>query len=223
MFDQPRITVYHASQCDPKRCTALKLRAHGFVRIVQKIRYLPKRAIVLNPLAEFAFAPSDRERILNHGLAALDCSWNHCEKILHSHVKGTARCLPVLFAGNPVNFAKPTRLTTAEALAAALYIAGFKSEAIELLSLFTWGHTFLELNSKLLEAYSNASNSAEVVQIQNRINNLILGSETKKGVDMLKTNSTATSLNNLHVGPSMEKQLPLSEHPYYYGVYVATK
>jgi pre-rRNA-processing protein TSR3 len=163
---QVRVVVYHARQCDPKKCTALKLSRHGLIRIVSQLRFLPKRAIVLNPFSETAFSPADRQRIEQHGLVALDCSWEHAEKVLSGHVRGTSRCLPLLVAGNPVNFGKPTKLTTVEALAAALIIADFQEEARELLSVFTWGHTFLDLNGERLEKYSTAKNSAEVVELQ---------------------------------------------------------
>jgi rRNA small subunit aminocarboxypropyltransferase len=166
MEKQARITVYHANQCDPKRCTGLKLRRHGKARIVSKTRFLPKRAVVLNPFSGIAFSPADRKRVEDFGLVALDCSWEHAEKVLMKNVKGTSRCLPILIAGNPVNFGKATKLTTAEALAAALYIAGFKKEASELLSIFVWGHTFLELNQSILESYSTAHDSAEIIKIQ---------------------------------------------------------
>lgn len=126
---------------------------------------MPKRAIILNPFGEIAFSPADRQRVADFGLAALDCSWEHAEKVLSHHVRGTSRCLPVLIAGNPTNFAKATKLTTAEALAAALYIAGFKEEAQALLSIFTWGHTFFELNATLLEDYAAAKDSTEIVAI----------------------------------------------------------
>jgi pre-rRNA-processing protein TSR3 len=85
------------------------------------------------------------------------------------HVKGTSRCLPILIAGNPVNFGKLTKLTTAEAIAAALYIAGFQKESEDILSIFTWGHTFFELNRKLLDNYVTTKNSAEIVEMQNRL------------------------------------------------------
>ena len=162
----PRLTIYHANQCDPKRCTGLKLKRYGLARIVIKARFLPRRAVVLNPFSEIAFSPADRERVENFGLAALDCSWEHAEKVLLKQVKGTSRCLPVLIAGNPVNYGKATKLTTVEALAGALYITGFKQEATNLLSIFTWGHTFLELNSKLLANYALAKNSTEIVEMQ---------------------------------------------------------
>jgi pre-rRNA-processing protein TSR3 len=165
----PRLTIYHANQCDPKRCTGLKLKRRGLARLVTKTRFLPKRAVVLNPFSEIAFSPADRKRIEDFGLVALDCSWEHAEKVLLKHVKGTSRCLPILIAGNPVNFGKATKLTTAEALAGALYIAGFKHEATELLSIFTWGHTFLELNHALLENYASAQDSTEIIKMQNKL------------------------------------------------------
>ena len=164
-----RITIYHAAQDDPKKNTALRLNRRGFARIVTKIRFLPKRSIVLNPFGEIALSPADRERIEQFGLAALDCSWEHAQKVMGEHVKGTSRCLPILIAGNPVNFGKLTKLTTAEAIAAALYIAGFKKEAEDILSIFTWGHTFLELNKMLLDNYVTAKDSADIVEMQTRL------------------------------------------------------
>jgi len=161
-----RLTIYHAKQCDPKRCTGLRLKRRGFARIVTKVRFLPRRAIVLNPFSEIAFSPADRKRVEDCGLAALDCSWEHAEKVLLKRVRGTSRCLPILIAGNPVNFGKATKLTTAEALAGALYIAGFKQEAERLLSIFTWGHSFLELNQALLENYASAQDSTEIIEMQ---------------------------------------------------------
>jgi pre-rRNA-processing protein TSR3 len=161
-----RLTIYHANQCNPNRCTGLKLKRHGLARVVNSIRFLPKRAIVLNPFGEIAFSPADKQRIQKFGLAALDCSWEHAQKVLSTHVKGTSRCLPILFAGNPTNYAKATKLSTVEALAGALYIAGFKDEAKKLLSIFIWGHTFLELNHELLEQYASARNSTEIIEMQ---------------------------------------------------------
>jgi len=161
-----RIVVYNARQCDPKKCTALKLEHHGLVRGVTQVRFLPKRAVVLNPFSEIAFSPADRERIEDFGLAALDCSWEKAERFLSAHVRGTSRCLPVLIAGNPVNFGRPTKLSTLEALAAALFITGFREQASELLAMYKWGHTFLELNHAMLESYASAKDSADVVEVQ---------------------------------------------------------
>ena len=168
MESSPKIVIYHANQCDPKRCTGLKLKRLGIARTVTRTRYLPKRALVLNPFSEIALSPADRQRLAHFGVVALDCSWEHVQRVISKHVRGTSRCLPVLIAGNPVNFGKATKLTTAEALAAALYIAGFREEAVRVLSVFTWGHTFFQLNNDLLEAYAKAKDSTEIVTVQQR-------------------------------------------------------
>ena len=164
-----RIVVYHAGQCDPKKCTALKLKRHGLIEIVRRTKLLPKGAIVLNPLAEKAFSPEDKARIERHGLSALDCSWEKAQKILISNLKirKFSRCLPYLIAANPVNYGVPTKLSTVEALSAALYIAGFKDKASRLLSIFKWGSNFLKLNYQLLENYAGAKNSREILDTQN--------------------------------------------------------
>lgn len=132
------------------------------------MRFLPRRAVVLNPLSKIAFSPADKKRVENFGLVALDFSWEHAERALLKNVRGTSRCLPYLIAGNPVNFGNPTKLSTVEALAAALYIAGFKEEGTEVLSIFKWGHTFFEMNHERLENYATAKNSTEVIKLQKR-------------------------------------------------------
>jgi pre-rRNA-processing protein TSR3 len=165
---QVKIIVYHAGQCDPKKCTALKLKRHGLIRLVGQIKLLPRRAVVLNPFSEIAFSPADERRMENFGLVGLDFSWEHAEEALLKRVRGTSRCLPYLIAGNPVNFGKPTKLSTAEALAAALYIARFGEEAARLLSIFKWGHTFIEINRERLETYAGAKNSTEIIEMQKR-------------------------------------------------------
>ena len=169
MYTPLKLTIYHANQCDPKRCTGLKLKRHGYARVVTKARFLPRRSVVLNPFSEIAFSPADRQRVEKFGLAALDCSWAHAEKVLLNRVTRTSRCLPILMAGNPVNFSKATKLSTVEALAGALYITGFKQEAKAILSIFVWGHTFLELNQAMLEKYASAKDSTEIIEIQRRL------------------------------------------------------
>ena len=121
---------------------------------------------MLNPFSVVAFSPADKQRVEDFGLAALDFSWEQTENVLPKHVRGTSRCLPILVAGNPVNYGKPTKLSTVEALAAAAYILGYKADAAELLSIFKWGNTFLDINHDRLEAYSAAKNSTEVVALQ---------------------------------------------------------
>jgi pre-rRNA-processing protein TSR3 len=69
-------------------------------------------------------------------------------------------------AANPVNFGKPCKLSSIEALAAALYILGEKDRAAAVLSKVNWGIRFLEVNQEPLDLYANAKDSTEVVKIQ---------------------------------------------------------
>ncbi len=162
-----KLVVYHAKQCDPRKCSALKLKRHNLAFIVHQTRQLPRGAVILNPFSKKAFSPTDRERITKRGLVALDFSWKHSDSVSTLlKLRGASRCLPYLVAANPINYGTPTKLSTVEALAAALYIAGFKEQASKLLSKFKWGQAFTRLNAELLEAYANASSSSDVVSLQ---------------------------------------------------------
>jgi pre-rRNA-processing protein TSR3 len=134
--------------------------------MVHRVRGLPRGAVVLDPFTPKAFSPADRERMEKRGLAALDCSWVHAMEVFDLSSHGTFRCLPYLVAANPVNYGVPTKLSTVEALAAALYIAGFCEQAEEILSKFKWGLQFITLNKKPLEGYAQAKDSAGVVKVQ---------------------------------------------------------
>ena len=161
-----RIIVYHAGQCDPKKCTSLKLKRHNLIRLVRRFNLLPYRAVVLTPFSPKALSPADRVQVERRGLVALDYSWERIDQTLKTPRSLLPRSLPFLLAGNPVNFGKPTKLSTVEALAAALYILGYRGQAELLLSKFKWGLNFLELNREPLDAYAQAKDSREVVELQ---------------------------------------------------------
>ena len=161
-----KISIYHAKQCDPKKCTALKLKRHNMARVVHRVKGLPPGSVILNPFTDKAFSPKDRIRLERRGLAAMDCSWIYADRTFELSTRGASRCLPYLIAANPVNYGVPTKLSTVEALAAALYIASFREEAEHLLSIFKWGPTFIVLNQELLNAYALATNSTEIVELQ---------------------------------------------------------
>ncbi|MGM0604327.1 MAG: DUF367 family protein [Halobacteriota archaeon] len=158
---------------DPKKCTARKLARFDLATVHRSDRATPY-GVVLNPHAERALSPADRVHAgaapdeagrTRGALVALDCSWESAESARFS-LPGEHRALPYLVAANPVNFGRPLRLTTVEALAAALVILGDRPHAEAILSKFTWGETFLELNAEPLRRYAECNDSTEVVEIQ---------------------------------------------------------
>jgi len=161
-----RLIVYNARECDPKRCTAMRLHRAGKIQMVYKLGDLPLGAILLNPLAQKALSKADVAIARERGIVALDCSWKQIEQIARLRRRMVSRSLPYLVAANPTYYGRPTILSTAEAISAALFILGDPARANEMLSIFKWGPTFLELNREPLEAYARAADSKEVVAIQ---------------------------------------------------------
>lgn len=172
--DRVRPVVVHAlwlAQDDPKKNTAVLASKRGNLTLHKSIRTLPKRGIILEPLCGKVFGPEDHELLLDRGgaLVGLDCSWAHIESSVQSVMDRTRlqpRMLPLLLAANPVNWGKPGRLTTAEALATVLYLVGRREQAKEVLGAFRWGQRFFELNQEPLDAYANAQSSEELVNLQ---------------------------------------------------------
>jgi len=153
---------------DPKRCTASKLVRFGELCEIPA-RKMPWGVVVLNPEAEKAMSREDLEHSKKHGILVLDCSWNKLSEFPKFRGGVRHRGLPFLLAANPTNFGRAQRLSSAEALAAALFIIGEKDHAERLMNKFKWGPVFLDINRELLEAYASAETSAEVVAHQNRI------------------------------------------------------
>ncbi|MBM2818438.1 MAG: hypothetical protein HW410_120 [Nitrosarchaeum sp.] len=144
-------------QDDPKKCTAAKMVKFGIAKNIKKIG---NKGIVLDPFSEKTLLPKDKS--LANTLIGIDCSWNLVERAFSKNFNGIKRKLPPLLAGNPVNYAKFNKLTTAEALSASLFILGFKDEALEILDKFKWGHTFYELNQNLLDEYSKLESEDQI-------------------------------------------------------------
>ena len=159
------------AQDDPKKNTAVLASKRGDIMLHKNMKRLPKKGIILEPLCGKVLGPEDHEllTVRNGSLVGLDCSWSQIESSVESVMKKTRltpRMLPLLLAANPVNWGKPGKLTTAEALAAALYIIGRKEQASNVLGAFRWGQRFFELNREPLDAYSLAKSSAELVELQ---------------------------------------------------------
>ena len=156
------LVAYRDNSCDPRKCTVKKLERAGFIRLVKKISQIPRNTLLLDPTAEQALSPADRSV---KSITVLDCSW----EVLNTGAVSSwriRRALPFLVAANPVNFGKPCRLSSVEALAAALFIIGEEQQAHDILGKVSWGIRFLEVNEEPLTLYAAAKDSTEVVAIQ---------------------------------------------------------
>jgi len=151
---------------DPKKCTARKLVRLDLTKQLPRFREIPYGAIVLNPFSERALSHGDYEVADERGIVVLDCSWEKLEKYPAMRNDLNQRALPYLIAANPVNYGQPCKLSSAEALAAALWILGHFDQASEVMSKFKWGPTFLMLNLEMLNRYAAAADSSTVVEIQ---------------------------------------------------------
>jgi pre-rRNA-processing protein TSR3 len=151
-------------QDDPFKCTAAKLAKF---RLAEPVKFIRKNTIVLNPFSQTRVLKKDAE--IADSVCAIDCSWERADEVLkHQRMfsQGIGRRLPAMLAANPTNYAKLGKLSSAEALAGALYILGEKKLAAEIMDKFKWGHTFLELNSDLLEDYVGAETEEQVAHLE---------------------------------------------------------
>ena len=153
--------VLYEGDDDPDKCTARKLERFDLAALHRSTGKTPY-GVVLNPHAEQALSPADADA---NRLVALDCSWETAGEAMFD-LPGEHRALPFLVAANPVNYGRPFRLTTVEALAAALVILGERDHAERVLAKFTWGETFLDLNAEPLARYADCEDSSDVVAVQ---------------------------------------------------------
>ena len=154
------IQVVMLKQDDPKKCSAKKLVKFGLAKNVRKTS---NTTLLLNPFAKKTLLPRDKSLVTS--ITAIDCSWTLAEQTFANKLSGIHRKLPPLFAGNPVNYSKIGKLTTVEAISAALFILGNEDMGNRLLDKFKWGHTFYELNQNLINDYLNLDSEEQIDQI----------------------------------------------------------
>jgi pre-rRNA-processing protein TSR3 len=100
-----------------------------------------------------------------------------------------------------------------QAIAAALYIAGFQQDAITLLYPFSFGAEFIKLNSEALDAYSRCSSEEE---IQTIMNSYLSSAETARHEK--ETKKATEKINAVKMGSYLdEDDLPpmVSDEEYY--------
>ncbi|WP_157864676.1 DUF367 family protein [Thermogladius calderae] len=159
----PRILVIYKREDDPRKNTSIKMVRKGLAERVRPGSV--RRGVVLDPFSKDVLGAWLRGEVEAGGVVVVDASWKKLHPDVFRGIRGIHVKLPPLLAANPVNYGKPCVLSSVEAVAAALYITGFKEDYVKLLGLFKWMHTFHELNKELLEEYSRASTPAELGKV----------------------------------------------------------
>lgn len=123
--------------------------------------------VIITPNGKQVVSPADRELMDQYGAAVVECSWARTEEVQWNKVGGKCeRLLPYLVAANTVNYGKPWRLNCVEALAAAFYICGHADWAEQIVASFSYGPSFLEINSSLLKKYAACTDAGSVKQAE---------------------------------------------------------
>jgi pre-rRNA-processing protein TSR3 len=156
-----KAACWDLGHCDPKRCSGKKLMKLGLMRelhVGQK-----HSGVIISPNAKQTISPADRELMEQYGAAVVECSWARVKEVPWPKIGGKCeRLLPYLVAANSVNYGKPWRLNCVEALGAAFYICGHPEWAEEVLSHFSYGEAFLEINSSILKRYAACKDEADI-------------------------------------------------------------
>ncbi|KAM7539203.1 hypothetical protein Aperf_G00000050649 [Anoplocephala perfoliata] len=172
--------MWDLGQCDPKRCSGRKLVRLGVTRQLKIQESF--HGIVLTPTATKYINPStDKDIVSRCGVAVVDCSWAQLDhtpfyKLKYHH----GRLIPYLLAVNSVNYGRPHKLNCAEAFAACLFILGWEKEARQILSTFSYGPSFFEVNQDILTSYRSCKDDADMLAIQNSYLEKLEASKNRK-------------------------------------------
>ncbi|KAJ9628835.1 ribosome biogenesis protein tsr3 [Taxawa tesnikishii (nom. ined.)] len=148
-----RAACWDLGHCDAKRCSGKRLMRLGLMR---ELKVGQKHAgIVVSPTAKTILSPADAPVLEQYGAAVVEASWKRIQEVPFSRIGGpNPRLLPYLIAANPTNYGRPWRLNCVEALAACFFICGHRDWAEEILSTFSYGQAFLDINETVLKRYA---------------------------------------------------------------------
>lgn len=156
-----KAAAWDLNHCDAKRCSGKRLMRLGLMR---ELHVGQKHAgVVVSPKAKTILSPADKGIMEQYGAAVVEASWKRIEEVPFNRIGGpNPRLLPYLIAANPTNYGKPWRLNCVEALAACFYICGRPEWAEEILSTFSYGESFLDINREVLDRYAGCKDEEEV-------------------------------------------------------------
>lgn len=160
-----KAACWDLGHCDAKRCSGKRLMRLGLMRelhVGQKFA-----GVVISPKGKKVVSRADKELLEQYGAAVVEASWNRIEEVPFARIGGKCeRLLPYLVAANPTNYGRPWRLNCVEALAACFFICGHKEWAEHILSTFSYGESFLDINEEVLDRYAECETDEEVKKVE---------------------------------------------------------
>ncbi|KAJ4348255.1 ribosome biogenesis protein tsr3 [Didymosphaeria variabile] len=152
---------------DSARCSGKRLMRLGLLRelhVGQKFA-----GVVISPKGKKIVSREDAPLLEQYGAAVVEASWNRIEEVPFSRIGGPcSRLLPYLVAANQTNYGRPWRLNCVEAIAACYYICGHADWAEDILSTFSYGEAFLDINAALLKRYAACANEEEIKKAEEK-------------------------------------------------------
>ncbi|KAI9680853.1 MAG: ribosome biogenesis protein tsr3 [Caeruleum heppii] len=179
-----KAACWDLGHCDPKRCSGKRLMRLGLMRELHVGQKFP--GVVISPNAKQVVSAADKELLEQYGAAVVECSWARLKEVPFARIGGkNERLLPYLVAANNVNYGRPWRLNCVEALAACFHICGEFADSIggkfsvglhtlqghpdwakQVLSPFSYGAAFLEINSSILKRYAACTSDEEIKRVE---------------------------------------------------------
>lgn len=156
-----KAAAWDLNHCDAKRCSGKRLMRLGLMRELHVGQKHP--GVVVSPKAKTIISPADKSILEQYGAAVVEASWKRIEEVPFNRLGGpNQRLLPYLVAANPTNYGRPWRLNCVEALAACFFICGHQEWAEDIVSTFSYGPAFLEINDTVLKRYAACKDEDEV-------------------------------------------------------------
>ncbi|ORZ33559.1 hypothetical protein BCR44DRAFT_1438218, partial [Catenaria anguillulae PL171] len=191
------LAMWDFAHCDPKRCSGKKLARLGLIRTLKVSQRFP--GIILTPEGKRAISPLDRAIVLSHGLCVVEASWARLDEVPFERIRSPHdRLLPFLVASNPVNYGRPWKLNC--------------DYGDELMSRFTWGHAFYELNEMLFEKYAACKDSAEVVAVQNEYIKELEDEQAAQKQRRARATDNGANDDDLFVNTNRQASIGYSKH-----------
>ncbi|WP_337861146.1 DUF367 family protein [Ferroplasma sp.] len=158
-----KIFYVYMNQDDPKKSTMKKLERYGMAIKISVNKIYNK--LYLTPYSDNFLLNSCRILFHERGIVVVDGSWNRINTI--ENFKGkNGKKLPLLLPVNPVNYGKPGKLSSLEALAAALYIMGYIELAEQVISKYSWAQNFINTNIEPLNDYMKCNSNEDCIEAQ---------------------------------------------------------